>query len=320
MLATVGALLVNPYGYELPSFLVWASTMPRPLVTEWAPLHTSPVPLFAFAVPVLLCAAGWLWSPLERNLASLVVCLAVAAQALLHQRHASLAVLVILIFSLQHVDAAARPVLDRLRASRLPGRGAPVAPWARFGVLGLAVLLWPLTFMHLGCWNTTEEFPIPTGAANFLRDSGFRGKLVTPFNWGEFLINRLSPAVRVSMDGRYETAYPPGLAERQYRFMQAAEDWRSYLDDYQPDAILVAVWAPVGDQLAEDSAWTEVYRDELVLIFSHPDRAGDFSQGQRSTPEDAFVLFGEYEPCFAEPLMLELRHDPAPKVPAMQPH
>lgn len=40
-LSSAAALLLNPYGLGLPRFLLATATVPRPFITEWAPLSLS---------------------------------------------------------------------------------------------------------------------------------------------------------------------------------------------------------------------------------------------------------------------------------------
>jgi hypothetical protein len=93
--------------------------------------------------------------------------------------------------------------------------------------------------------------------------------------------------------------------------MQAEPGWESYLDDYRPDAVLTARGAPVGDRLAEHTGWAEVYRDDLVRIFSPADRKDRFNATPRATSASRSGLIRGHGPCFAEPLMFEQRYVPA---------
>lgn len=45
-------------------------------------------------------------------------------------------------------------------------------------------------------------------AVAFLRSNRLHGKLLTWFDYGEYAIWHLAPKLRVSLDGRRETAYP----------------------------------------------------------------------------------------------------------------
>src|SRR5262249_49587468 len=79
----------------------------------------------------------------------------------------------------------------------------------------------------------------PAGAVAYLADHGFRGKLVTSFVNGGFVIWKLHPAARVSFDGRYEVAYAPEVLGEDRTLHRARPGWREVLARYAPDAMLV---------------------------------------------------------------------------------
>jgi hypothetical protein len=55
---------------------------------------------------------------------------------------------------------------------------------------------------------------------DFLRVNGVRGNLATPFDWGQYVLWKLHPAVKVSFDGRYETVYPEEVARDNFNFIR----------------------------------------------------------------------------------------------------
>ncbi len=79
--------------------------------------------------------------------------------------------------------------------------------------VALAGIAWCTVFQ---CWQTTvsgdtsrQSVCYPLEATRYLREHHFQGNLLTPFHAGSFMSWEMYPAVKVSLDGRYEVAYAP---------------------------------------------------------------------------------------------------------------
>ena len=84
---------------------------------------------------------------------------------------------------------------------------------ASIGLVASLVLI-GLSFPHLGCIRIEPfYFPFPARAVALLKQSGIRGNMAVPFDWGEYVIWHLGPGIKVSVDGRRETVY----SEESYR-------------------------------------------------------------------------------------------------------
>lgn len=76
--------------------------------------------------------------------------------------------------------------------------------------------------------------------------------------------------MKVSLDGRFEAAYAPGVYEEHQRFFGARAGWQSFLDRYPTDAVLAPRSAPVVAAMGESSrfrdSWERVYDDGFYTI------------------------------------------------------
>jgi hypothetical protein len=105
----------------------------------------------------------------------------------------------------------------------------------------------------------------PAGAVSYLADHGFRGKVVTSFLNGGFVIWKLHPAVRVSFDGRYAVAYLPEVLREDRTLHKARPGWREVLD-----AVLAARDEPLDGALPDDTGLRRVYRDDAYDVWARP--------------------------------------------------
>jgi hypothetical protein len=105
---------------------------------------------------------------------------------------------------------------------------------------------------------------------------------MTPFGYGAFVTWKLFPAVKVSLDGRFEVAYPPGAVRESLEFYAARPGWREVLTKYATDAVLVARSEPLSEAMREWGQWPLVYEDDAYLIYARPGVALPFSDHRRT--------------------------------------
>lgn len=91
---------------------------------------------------------------------------------------------------------------------------------------------------------------------------------MVPFSNGAFVSWNLYPDVQVSIDSRYEVAYPPGSIERSFEFYSAKDGWQTTLESHQTDAVLVPRYKPIRKQMDSCEGWFLLYEDGMFSIFS----------------------------------------------------
>jgi len=117
-----------------------------------------------------------------------------------------------------------------------------------------------------------HNFPMvyPVGAVNWLEQHGFKGNLMTPFRAGAYVIWRLAPAVKISLDGRYEVAYQPGVFERIEGFYQGDPGWLETLKRYPTDLVLARATHAVVPLLEREAGWHRIFDDGAYMILAPP--------------------------------------------------
>jgi hypothetical protein len=108
------------------------------------------------------------------------------------------------------------------------------------------------------------------GPVAYLGEHAVRANVLVPFGVGAYVSWKLAPAVKVSLDSRYESAYPPALLEEHIAFFQAREGWEAMLARYPTDLVLAQTTMPVTARLSTQSSWTIVYRDDAYVVFARP--------------------------------------------------
>jgi hypothetical protein len=287
VLAAMAALLpVNPYGLRYVEYLGPALSMDRSSITEWRPVWEAFPPLIAlFAISLLLLVYPAARVGL-RGMPGLPIVLAAAWAGIQHERHLSIYGVVWLCWvPAWFRDTQLAVVLERIwRERRRPVHR----------ILGLVALASGAVVLYHGPWRLPlpanpgdhPQLTYPVGAVEHLARHGFQGNLLVRFNEGAYVSWKLYPAVRVSMDGRYEVAYPPGALRQNQDFFAARPGWQDHLEDHAADAVLAPAGQEITARLAELPGWSRVYRDDSYEVFLRPglelpeaDRRGEVLRG-----------------------------------------
>lgn len=262
-MACAGALLLNPYGTSLLFFLAADLFRDRP-ISEWAaisPLDSSNLHLKA-AVVVL---AGGFASFGPRRVWEVVILSAAAVFAFRHQRHLPLFAILAapaLAETLERLGLAARRTSPSFQLSTLGASLIAVAALA-IAILQMRFVVATYAALHGGILASPAQFPV--FAVRFLREQRLEGNLALPFDWGEYAIWHLYPKFRVSVDGRYTTAYSDELLSRAWAFQRGSPEGDRLLADASL-ALVQRVGASAQRLLARGD-WQCIYSDSTALVF-----------------------------------------------------
>jgi hypothetical protein len=290
VLALLGSSLLatalNPYGIELWRFLVRTAFGTRPEITEWQPLAlTTPYGL-GYAALVALGAWGVLNSSRERKPALMAVLVVTVLLPLTAIRHTPLAALAVAVLAGEHINDA----WERWSPSRSSRQDSARSPWdvrlSAVALVGAAVLV-ALSVPHLSCIRVdpAQGLGYPARAIGLIKRSGATGNLAITFGWGEYAIYHIGPAIRVSIDGRRETVYPPQAYLESMRFLAGQGDWDALLRSHRTDLALVPVGSAAFNLLKLEPGWQLLYEDALAGLFGHAGASASDAVGRTKPPD-----------------------------------
>lgn len=258
------ALLINPYGWGLPSFLIRTGTIPRPDIVEWQTLQVASPRGVVYLAALGFAAHAVLRSTRRRRPSLLLLFAVLAVLPLTAVRHLQLFALGFGVLLADHMAAAwgRGPKATSQAATRL-------RPVLVTFTLAVAILFAAMGTPHLRCVriDTERSIPFPTRAVAWLDRSGVEGNLAVYFDWGEYAIWHLAPEIRVSMDGRRETVYPDSIYREYLRFQNGLGEWQDLLEKRQTDLVLVPKTRPTFNLMSLEREWEKVYEDELGGVF-----------------------------------------------------
>ena len=261
------ATLLNPYGPTLWGFLQQTAFGPRPDISEWQPMVLVTRYGLAYAAFVALALWGIIYSRRQRRASLMAVLVVTALLPLVALRHAPLAALAIAVLAGEHIGDAWDRWTSTRSGSTPPRHFSSI--WFPAAALGGVLLLGTGALPHFSCIRITPGIggSYPARAVGLIKQSGVGGNLAIDFDWGEYALYHLSPAVRVSVDGRRETMYSPEIYKENLAFKYGEGDWDALLRKHETHMALVRTGFPTFNLLKLEPGWRLVYQDSLAALF-----------------------------------------------------
>lgn len=288
-LLTLATVLVNPYGPGMITGLIRELGIPRPQVREWGPLPWTSTEYSSINVLVLIAVAATLGTRLPMPWHQRVLLAVMVVETQMHVRH----VVFLAIAALAWLPGHFQSVLDRFGERLLPSLYAefpePEAetperipgPW--LAAIGIAAIGMSIAILLRTLAIEVPRKENPVDALQFVADRRLSGKMVTPLNWGQYVIDALYPQIRVSFDGRYGTVYDERLLDINYdlwfpldptnRFRYRSPtappfDPKAILELNDPNLALIDPGYPqAATTLANAADWILLYEDPVALIY-----------------------------------------------------
>jgi hypothetical protein len=283
LLAAAGMVLeifLNPYGFSYFHYLRRALFMARPYSPEWRSFLTLTPPLATAFALALLVAFYSAWRGGWRCAQGLPIVVATAIEGALHRKLMPLFAIVWLCYVPSYLQQTAIGAWWlRFYSSR--------RKFMSLGWAGLACLCL-LAAVRQNPWKLSiPQPPYPVGPVLYLHQQKFTGNLVVPFRIGAFVTWKLYPAVKVSLDSRYEVTYSDMVMKQIFDFYDGRPGWQSTLSAYPSDAVLVPKDAPVLTLLGSNG-WHRVYSDPDFEIQVRPGITLPVIDGSASSLEGTF--------------------------------
>ena len=269
-MALAGLVLVNPYGIQYIPYLMHGLTMARPLIVEWNPLWQHDLKVFGLYL-LSLIPIGYAIRQLGlRRMAGFVVLAATAYAALKHTRHLSLYCVVWSCYVPGYLQQTKLgPLIERFfhQYGRMVTQASvlitllclckiiPAAPWQ----------------LKLPSTNYDAEQGLvcyPVEAVKFLDRTKFNGNVMLPFEVGGYAMWKLFPKAKVSIDGRYEVAFQPGVLEEHLLLFAAKPGWEQILEKYPTDAVLVPSLSRLAKAIPTATGWEKQYGDGVYDVYT----------------------------------------------------
>src|SRR5262249_45956382 len=209
VLASAFAMLLNPYGPRLLTWIAEALRPPRPEISEWGPMAPPDPVFFVFALLLGVTVFVLVRTKRPRDWRQVAVLSATAYEAVLHSRHVVFFGIAAGLFVPAYVDGVRAGV-------RAASDHATVRPFRAIAWTMAAVFFAVLSFRCRTLWVGKAAYPVD--AIQYLAEHDLDGKIVADFGWAQYTLAAL-PDSRVAFDGRLRTCYPQDIADAYFDFI-----------------------------------------------------------------------------------------------------
>ncbi|OQA92038.1 MAG: hypothetical protein BWY26_00545 [Elusimicrobia bacterium ADurb.Bin231] len=246
LILSVFATLINPYGIKLHFAILRAFFNPytRLIIEDWQPFllfYANPI----ISITVFLIIFYLVWKKFKLSFDWTV----------------SFVFMILTVTSVRHLPlfaiAAAAP-LARIMSDKFDKLNTKIATTTIVAVATLTAFSYSSNFTI-----KVDQNKFPVYAVDFIKSRNLKGNLFCEFNWGQYLIMRLHPGMKVSIDGRYDTVYPIPFIKEQFDLTQFGIGELPKDSDY---AILYAD-SPLAARLSESQDFLILYKDTVAVIF-----------------------------------------------------
>jgi hypothetical protein len=270
--ALAALVFVNPYGTLYFPYLWHGVTMARPLIVEWSPLWQQDPRAFTLYLLSLLPIGYAIRQVGLRQLPGILVLAASAYAAVRHTRHLSLYCVVWACYVPSYLQLTKVGTWIDQTYRKCGRQVMQVSVITALVCLCLTVPAkpWKLMLPSSNAAARLGTMCYPIGAVQFLEESDFHGNLTLPFEVGGYATWKLYPKARVSIDGRYEVAYQPGVLEDHIRLYEAESGWQDILTKYPTDAVLVPCLSRLSAAMPSMIGWRRAYRDGVYDVYTRP--------------------------------------------------
>jgi hypothetical protein len=155
-----------------------------------------------------------------------------------------------------------------------------VPVWLMFSVLVLTGLFWLRAGPKFQAGFDPKKFPVK--AAEKLGGPEYASGVFSTDQWGDYLIYRHYPNMKVFIDGRSDF-YGEKFGDRYIEVIDSQWNWEKTLDEYGVRTMLLPANASVASVLKGSSHWRVVYDDHVAIVFERvaggQQAAGTLPQG-----------------------------------------
>jgi hypothetical protein len=281
------ATCINPYGASLITYIAHELQTAHP-ITEWQAAAASDPALFSYFVLLGAFAVSIPFTTsLRRRLWWMVLAVITMVMSLRHQRHAPLLALCAAPLLAEQL-ANSRDWLQRRTAFTLSDASMRVIALAVAAIVVLQLVLLGTRLANDGPHVVYDAREYPVDAMHYLQRESLTGNLAVPLDWGGYVLWHGRPNVRVSLDGRFATVYPPAAVTANFAFYGEGTpgDAARLIDDYGATIVL----SPAGWRTPVHGRpdWTVRYRDDVAEILTHesgaPTVVGQAARGRVRFP------------------------------------
>lgn len=262
-------LVINPWGIDYVTFLIRATTMPRPSIAEWMPLFSQDYKYtflefkYFFAV-MIFSEIGYIIYALKKkefilDVTKYLALVLTMYLALKHVKMIPFAVISMSVFLYDDFYTLFNFItLNAIKKVEL----------LKDSLVYIVVLFYLFNIIKsfdFKPFMTFVKFPIQ--AIEFIKINNLKGNLLTNFEFGSYASYKLYPHNKIYMDGRYEEVYGDDIKNLMDVFTSGNDKNNVLLNNFPTDMILLSRRYAICSLLEKDPKWKQAFADPNVALF-----------------------------------------------------
>lgn len=268
LIPSVLFLAINPYGFEYIKFLLTATTMERPDISEWWGIFSK------YQMNKQIMFKVFMFSSVAVVIYNVIQNIKNSSLKKWYDEQDKvkwIVLLVTLYLSISHVKL-------------IPFFVISVCCYAyddiyNFGkTLNIPAFTEKIVYIMILFMSifslATKEFTVPLNYAaypvrevEFIRLNNIKGDVLTNFGLGSYVSYKLYPNNLIYMDGRYEEVYYDEMVPLLKKFFLVNPGWDEVLIKYPPEIMILEKYYPVYDTLKNSERWKLVFEGEVFGVF-----------------------------------------------------
>lgn len=284
LIPTILILPINPWDFSYIPFLIKATTMPRPEITEWWGLFSekyigSFMKFKIFASILLLSELAIViknFSIQKLDKTKFLVLLTTLYLGIQHAKLFPFFGISAFCFIYDDFYTMFNSIIRRVKQVLYKFVPNLLNNFAikKEVTIYLLILLFAATnvqaksFAPLASWNR-----YPLQEIEFIKINNLKGNLFTSFGQGSYASYKLYPNNKIFMDGRYEEVYYDYMTPLVKKFYQTDKDWDEVLQKFPPNIILMEKDYAVYTLIKGLKNWKLIYKGKHFGVFVKADEA-----------------------------------------------
>ena len=262
LLACLGALFINPYGFDYVKFIFMATTMERPFVTEWTSAFMHPYWKFFIEFKIFYIVALIITliniKKFKTDAVKYILLLVCAYLSARYIKNTPFFIIVSIIFLYGEIYNF----------------------FSKFKIDTKAIYYVAFFFMLMYTLNIIANVKLqpnlsqqPYKMVEFIKINNMKGNILAPFDMGSYITYKLFPTNLIYMDGRYEEVYFKETKDLLDNFYNVTKDWDNILKtDLKHDYIIVPRNATLNDYLSKIEDYKYIYNDGKNCLYIAKDK------------------------------------------------
>ena len=261
---TEASVLINPYGYRLLVFLYKTLSIPRD-IWEWGPVNIFDLSYLRFKFFAILIILTLFFDKKRNRYWEIGVIVIAMMFAFRQQRHTPIFAIVAAPYLTERLGL----MIQRINLYEKIKSFTSLLLMIIFICIlsGYQLFTTARKYIETRCNIIVDPHKFPLYGVRFLKENKIKGNILLPFEWGEYVIWKLYPGCKVSIDGRFRTVYPEEVLDDHFGVMGNNEKWMKFLDKYPADIILARRNHFFQQLITSQQKWIYVYSDNLSMIF-----------------------------------------------------